>query len=77
MHKNFKKYFENERKIERRSFVTERERERKTAEKLSPSASGAQNFRKSAERERKRKQFFLSALKLWILGAIFFGTFWI
>ena len=51
MHKNFKKSFENERKIERRSFVTERER--KTAEKLSASASGAQNFRLSAERERK------------------------
>ena len=54
MHKNFKKSFENERKIDRRSFVTERERERKTAEKLS--ASGAQNFRLSAGRERK--QFF-------------------
>ena len=54
MHKNFKKSFENERKIERGSFVTERERERKTAEKLS--ASGVQNFRMSAERERK--QFF-------------------
>ena len=49
MHKKFKIFFENERKIERRSFVTERERERKTAEKLS--ASGAQNFRMSAERE--------------------------
>ena len=47
MHKNFKKSFENERKIERRSFVTERER--KTNEKLS--ASSAQNFRLSAERE--------------------------
>ena len=53
MYKNFKKSFENERKIERRSFVTKRERERKTAEKLSASASGAQNFRMSAERERK------------------------
>ena len=52
MHKNFKKSFENERKIERGSFVTERER--KTAEKLS--SSGVQNFRMSAERERK--QFF-------------------
>ena len=31
MQKNFKKCFENERKIEGRSFVTERERERKTA----------------------------------------------
>ena len=58
MHKKFKNFFENERKIERRSFVTERERERKTAEKLSASASGAQNFRMSAERERK--QFFLA-----------------
>ena len=56
MHKNFKKSFENERKIERRSFDTERERERKAAEKLSASASGAQNFRLSAEHERK--QFF-------------------
>ena len=28
MHKDFQKSFENERKIERRSFVTERERER-------------------------------------------------
>ena len=46
MHKNFKKSFENERKIERRSFGTERERERKTAEKLR--ASGAHNFRLSA-----------------------------
>ena len=54
MHKTFKKSFENERKIERRSFVAERERERKTAEKLSARASGAQNFRMSAE----RKQFF-------------------
>ena len=52
MRKNFKKSFENERKIERRSFVTERER--KNAEKLS--ASGAQNFRMIAEHERK--QFF-------------------
>ena len=52
MHKNFKKPFEKQRKIERHSFVTERER--KTAKKLS--ASGAQNFRLSAERERK--QFF-------------------
>ena len=50
MHKNFKKSFENKRKIERRSFVTEREREHKIAEKLS--ASGAQNF--SSERERKQ-----------------------
>ena len=56
MYKNFKKSFENERKIERRSSVTKRERERKTAEELSASASGAQNFRMSAERERK--QFF-------------------
>ena len=56
MHKNFKKSFENERKIERRSFLTERERERKTIEKLSASMSGAQNFRMSAE--HKRKQFF-------------------
>ena len=58
MHKNFKKSFENERKIERRSFDTEREQERKAAEKLSASASasGAQNFRLSAEHERK--QFF-------------------
>ena len=39
MHKKFKNCFENERKIERRSFVTERERERKTAEKLSASTS--------------------------------------
>ena len=54
MLKNFTKYFENDRKIERRSFVTERERENKTAERLS--ASGAHNFRLSAERERK--QFF-------------------
>ena len=54
MNKNFKNIFENERKIERRSFVTERERERKTAEKLS--ASGAQNFHLSADCERK--QFF-------------------
>ena len=52
MHKNFKKSFENERQIDRRSFVTKRERERKTAEKLS--ASGAQNFRMSDD----RKQFF-------------------
>ena len=37
MHKNFKKSFENERKIERRSFDTERERERRAAEKLSAS----------------------------------------
>ena len=56
MHKNFKKSFENERKIERRSFLTERERERKTIEKLSASMSGTQNFRMSAE--HKRKQFF-------------------
>ena len=48
MHKNFKKSFENECKIERRSFVTERERERKTAKKLSASVSGAQNFPLSA-----------------------------
>ena len=53
MLKNFKKSFENERKIEQRSFVTERQRERKTAEKFSASASDAQNFRLSAERERK------------------------
>ena len=52
MHKIFKKSFENERKIERRSFATER----KPIKKLSASASGAQNFRLSAE--RKRKQFF-------------------
>ena len=52
MHKKFKKSYENERKIEWRSFVFKRER--KTAEKLS--ANGAQNFRLSAERERK--QFF-------------------
>ena len=45
MHNNFKKSFENERKIERRSLVTERSR--KTAEKLS--ANGAQNFRRSAD----------------------------
>ena len=44
MHKNFQKSFENERKIEQRSFDTERES--KAAEKLS--ASGAQNFRLSA-----------------------------
>ena len=54
MHKNFKKSFENERRIERHSFVTERERERKTAEKLSARTSGAQNFCMSAERERKK-----------------------
>ena len=41
MHKNLKK-----------SFVTEREQERKTAKKLS--ACGAQNFLLSAERERKQ-----------------------
>ena len=41
MHKIFKNFLSNERKIERHSFVTERER--KTAEKLRP--SGAQNFR--------------------------------
>ena len=57
MLKNLKKSLGNERKIERRSYVTERERERSTAEKLS--ASGAQNFRMSAERERK--QFFFWA----------------
>ena len=56
MHKNFKKSFENERKIERHSFVTEREQECKTIEKLSASTSGAQNFRMRAE--RKRKHFF-------------------
>ena len=44
MHKNFEKSLENESKIEQRSFVTERERERKTAEKLRASASGAQNL---------------------------------
>ena len=49
---NLKKSFENERRIERRSFVTERER--KTAKKLS--ASGAQNSCLSAEREH----FFLA-----------------
>ena len=54
MHKNIKKSFENERRIERHSFVTERERERKTAEKLSARTSGAQNFCMSAERERKK-----------------------
>ena len=54
MNKNFKNIFENERKIERRSFVTERERERKTTEKLSTSASGAQKFFLSAERECKQ-----------------------
>ena len=54
MHKNFQKSFENERKIERRSSVTERVQECKTAEKLS--ASSAQNFRLTAKRERK--QFF-------------------
>ena len=45
--------FENERKIERLSFLTERERERErqTLEKLS--ASGAQIFLLSDERERK------------------------
>ena len=47
-------FFVNERKIERRSFIAECERERKTAKKLR--ASGAQSFRLSAERERK--QFF-------------------
>ena len=52
MLKNLKKSFENERRIERRSFVTERER--KTAKKLS--ASGAQNSCLSAEREH----FFLA-----------------
>ena len=36
-------FFENERKIERRSFLTECERERKVFEKLSASASGTQN----------------------------------
>ena len=50
MHKNFKKSFENERKIERRSFDTERERGGKGAEKLS--SSGAKNFRLSAERKQ-------------------------
>ena len=30
MHKNFEKSLENESKIERRSFVTERERERRS-----------------------------------------------
>ena len=48
MHKNLRKSFENERKIERRSFDIERERERKAAEKLNASASGAQNVRLSA-----------------------------
>ena len=56
MHKNFKKSFENERKIERSSFVTERDRERKTAKKLT--ASGAQNFRLSLRAEHERKQLF-------------------
>ena len=46
--KNFKESFENERKIERRSFVTEREREHKTAKKLSASKSGAKKLRLSA-----------------------------
>ena len=59
MRKNLKKSFENESKIERRSFVTERKRERKTAEKLSASTSGAQNFCLSASN-------FFSALKLWL-----------
>ena len=41
-----------ERKIERRSFFTEQEREFTTLKKLS--ASGAQNLRLSAERERNK-----------------------
>ena len=39
MLRNYKIFFENERKIEQRSFLTKRERERKTFEKLSASAS--------------------------------------
>ena len=46
MHKNIKKSFENERKIERCYFATKREREHKTDKKLC--ASDAQNFRLSA-----------------------------
>ena len=42
MPKNYQNFFENERKIERRSLLAERERERKTFQKLS--ASGAQNY---------------------------------
>ena len=44
MLKNYKINFENGRKIERHSFHTERERERRNFEKLSASASGAQKF---------------------------------
>ena len=42
MVRKFKKTFENDRKIELSSFLTECERDRKAFEKLS--ASGAQNF---------------------------------
>ena len=59
MLKNLKKSSENYCKIEQCSFVTEREQEHKTAKKLS--ASGAQNFHPSAEREPCN---FFSALKL-------------
>ena len=44
MPKTYKKIFENERNIERRSLLAEHERERKTLEKLSANASGAQNY---------------------------------
>ena len=62
MPKNYQNFFENERKIERRSLLAERERERKTFEKLSASASDAQNFLLSAEARAQAN--FLSALKL-------------
>ena len=61
MHKNFKKSLENERKIERCSFVTIQDQERKTSEKLSTSASGAQKFFLNAERECKQIYLALSA----------------
>ena len=55
MHKKFKKSFENERKIERRSFVTERER--KTAKKI-------ERERRSKFPSERKQAIFLSAQKL-------------
>ena len=60
MLKSYKNCFENERKIKRRSFLTERER--KTFEKLSASASGAQKI--SFERTRPKNSRLLDFCEL-------------